>query len=213
MSEPFNPYHHTLYYEIQENGALINHHDYKANRFWKSYDLDSKGNFLITKVFEPKHLAWEDEKLHRLRVITSASKSNILIVHNHLSPLDHDVLNRLTELSSQNYFTSRIDKKMQLSSYAIAYHTKKFIDFTGDLNSEIYPKMADEQVLENLSQRIVQSNEVVKLIKNCIHIAYEDMAFSDFDNTPKKQVKNSWNQIASEDKILIIKLLEKYGLL
>lgn len=212
MSEPFNPYHHSLYYEIQENGEVINHHEYKPNRFWKRYDLDADGNVLISKVFEPKKLSWDEEKQHRLKIIIQANRDNILINHNHLSPIDEDVLGHLTQMGVQNYFTLRLDKKCQLSSYAIAYHTKKFINFASPVNNQVYSKIVNPEVLENLCKRIVISNEKIQTIKNCIHVAYEDLVFSEFDNAPKKQVKNSWNQIATEDKIVITNLLAKYGL-
>ncbi|MEQ1723160.1 MAG: hypothetical protein ABL930_08275 [Pseudobdellovibrio sp.] len=207
LSEPFNPYHHKMYYELKLNGELVNHSSYSEGLFWLDYKLDEKNNISAEKKYEINTLDWHSMVRNRKNLILEKNDENIVVMHNHVSPLDEDIFLLLINQATHNYYTYRKDKRNQLASYALAYHTKNFIKFSGDTNEGQYSHIVKREVLEDLCLRITESEKRMQSVLKYLKIAYEDMSFVDFPSAPVKQFKNSWEQLQSEDKTIIDELL------
>jgi hypothetical protein len=90
--------------------------------------------------------------------------------------------------------------------------TKNFIKFGGNTNETQYSNIVNPEVLEDFCCRISESEKRMQTVSKHLRIAYEDMSFVDFPNSPIKQFKNSWEQLQTQDKKIINDLILKYRL-
>lgn len=207
-SEPFNPYHFNLHYELTPAGKVLSHQEFRPNSFWKRHFLDENNFLKVENVYSRKNFSWQDYTQQTLRILKNISPEMTLILHNHLFPMEDQHFQACLQNCIQNYYTFRRDLKSQLASYAIAYHTKEFVNFFSDRKETIFSdEIADAVVLKNLLMRIQKSKDRISTIENYIEVPFEEIDFFEFEHGPKKQNVDSWNQLCSKDQELILSLL------
>lgn len=205
LSEPFNPYHHKMYHQITPHGVL-NHQNYIEGSFYKKLVLKD-GLLMVEKIYAENAASRDQEFLEKLQVIRHAN--NTLVIHNHISPLDPNILNDLLQISEKNYMLIREDLWLQIASYMIAYHTKKFVSFAGQIEqSRFDTSIVNERILLDLVARIKTQRLIIDR-KNFPFdlVKYEDIQFKDDEDLPKKQNLNAWDRLCSTDQKIVSKVV------
>lgn len=205
ISEMFNSNLYNIY--LTENDGTIKFtKEYSKDSFYTEFALQD-GKIIETHVNSERFRTVEEEESYRYSLLDyiDTEKFNV-IFSNHASPISIKSFNKLKALSSENYFLSRINLQKLMESYAIAYTTKKYIQYghSKDITLEID---IDERVYKNLAFRIKCWENLNK--ENGIIVYYEDIDFSEYSNLqhmPSKQYE-SQTVIFSENNKQIIKLL------
>ncbi len=209
LSEPFNQYHYGLYHE-QTESSFFNHQEYQSGRFYKNLIL--KDGIVVTeKIYEKKSQTMEEEFQHKRDLILKAECD--LIIHNHVAPLAEDIFSFLLKIGQKNYMLCRKDIKQQLASYAIAYHTKKFVDFKQpekSLNFET--SIIQIQPLIDLLGRIKIQKQILDQFPDPFEVVYyEDIEFTEFLESPKKQNQDAWKSLCTSDQEVIAGLINNFS--
>ena len=209
LSEPFNQYHYGLYHE-QTESSFFNHQEYQSGRFYKKLVL--KDSLVVTeKVYEKKSQTMDEEFQYKRDLILRAECD--LIIHNHVAPLSEDIFSFLFEIGQKNYMLCRKDIKQQLASYAIAYYTKKFVDFKQpekSLNFET--SIIQTQPLKDLLSRIKRQKQIMDQFPEAFEVVYyEDIEFTDYLESPKKQNKDAWKSLCTSDQEAIAGLINNFS--
>ncbi len=209
LSEPFNQYHYGLYHE-QTDSSFYNHQEYQNGRFYKKLVL--KDGLVVTeKIYEKKSQSMEEEFLYKRELIQKAECD--LIVHNHVAPLSDEIFNFLLDIGHKNYMLCRKDIKQQLASYAIAYHTKKFVDFKTPKESlNFETSIVQTQPLKDLLGRIKKQRQIMEQFPNTFEVInYEDIQFTEYLESPKKQNQDAWKSLCSSDQECISGLINDFS--
>lgn len=203
LTEPFNRFHMDLYYMVDKNGLITNHHEYLEGSFYKNY-LFKNGRILTEKRFEPRTRNIEEEEHYIISLLEKLDFNLTYIIHNHVSPMSVDVLNKLMAIG-KNIFIYRKDKVAQLASYAIAYKNKEFVRYSNTEKFREKITITDYEPLRNLIQRI----KVWDALPKETIVAYEDIDFYQTAGMPIKQVKDYRDVLTEESIEQITYLLNK----
>lgn len=207
LSEPFNQYHYGLYHE-QTESSFINHQEYQPGCFYKKLVL--KDGLVVTeKIYEKKSQTMEEEFKDKRELIQKAEGD--LIVHNHVAPLSEDIFNFLLGIGQKNYMLCRKDIKQQLASYAIAYHTKRFVDFKQPEKSLNFENsIIQTQPLKDLLSRIKKQKQIIDKFPGTFDVVYyEDIQFTEYLESPKKQNLDAWKSLCTSDQEVIAQLIKE----
>lgn len=193
ISEMFNPWHMTCYYSIEKDSVLNNGSVYVPDKgyFYGEYTLDDSGSIQIKKVFGKRTKGIDEELISRKNVLYNMNHEQNIVFHNHIHPIDQEVLSHLTTIAEKNVYIYRRDKRAQLASYAIAFTTKRFAKLHCDQRNdyELIDDLSDIACasIKNLCERIKVWESTEKFGEI---IAYEDIDFYENENTIRKQVKD-----------------------
>jgi hypothetical protein len=195
-----NLYHYT------ENDKILNLHHYVDGAYYKKYSVKN-GMLIIKNEYASRHRTIEQEEQYLIELLYSLKDPRTLIMHNHVDPINPEILNRLTELASENIYIHRLDKRQQLASYVIAYSTKQFSAWNKSAISDEVVSDINPIVIENLMNRIKSWD---KLQKNGKIVTYEETLE---DSTPVpilKQNTNHYSRISTNMIDLIERLVIEY---
>jgi len=200
LTEFFNQYHMNIYHMMLSYSKRINLYSYSTESWYDDYSIID-GKISIQKKFEKRVRSVEEEEEYRIHLFNQIDTNFNYILHNHVSPINEKISKLLTEVAEKNIYIYRKDKRAQLASYAIAFSTKQFVQYSYREELGIVSDI-DIMPLENLVKRIKVWDS---LIKDNI-VAYEDIDFFDNQYWPKKQNKD-WRQRLSSNMINIIENL------
>lgn len=206
VTEMFNRYHMNMYHVRDSAGAIRNYHQPIENGFYKEYFLDSN-NFLNKKdVYNVRARTIEQEEEYCFELLKKVNKDQILIMHNHIDPINDNIRNWLLANADKNYWIYRKNKKLQLASYAVALSTKKFAAFNKAAIS--YEPVADCDLgpLKNLIRRI----KVWDSFEKNNMIAFEDIDFFDAPGFPLDQNTDPWARLSVNMQTSIEALVSNY---
>jgi hypothetical protein len=202
LSELFNQNLMSIYHT--SNGHRLNHVNYSKGCYYNEYYINN-GNILIKPIFGQRKRTVDEEELHRIELFEQINLDKTYILHNHVSPINKKVLEQLVQKADKNIYIYRKDKRAQLASYAVAFSTKKFAQFSGKADIGTVEDI-DESHLVNLINRIKIWDQ---LPKQDI-IAYEDIDFIDNEGWPIKQTPDYKSRLSNNMISLIDKLVSEY---
>lgn len=206
ITEMFNQYHMNMYHVKGEDGSIRNYHEFVPNGFYKEYYLDDQ-NFLTRRtVCAPRVRDIESEEKYCVDLLNRVNKNQILVMHNHIDPINSDIRDYLIKNADKNIWIYRKDKRQQLASYAVALSTKKFAAFTKAAVSYELVADTDRSSLDNLIRRIKVWNNLPKTDT----IAFEDVSFYDYEGFPVDQNIDPWARLSDKMKSIINDIVEKY---
>jgi len=203
ITELFNRYHMDMYHK-EENGKIFNLHEYENGFYYKSYFIKNK-ILTFEKVYEKRIRNIIDEENYLINLLDSLDLEQTYIFHNHVAPINPNILEKLTEMAVKNIYIYRKDKRQQLASYAIAYSTKQFALFNPQANSVGLVNDINKSVLENLVNRIKIWDS---LTKNGEIVSYEDSLEISVPVPVYKQNVDHKTRL-SENMLNIIEILAK----
>lgn len=176
MIEFFNTFHMNMYRKLV-NGNLTNLHTYVPGAFYTSFDLN---NNQITKsnIYSERHRNVQAEEQYRTSLLLEHDFDKFpIVMHNHVLPINPEVYRILYDRADNNIFIHRESLIDQLSSYAVAYHTKVFAEFpNGTRIQNISNITIADGVLEYLVERINHWHTIDKSLDTIVK--YEDIDFS-----------------------------------
>jgi hypothetical protein len=197
-----NIYH----YVDPETSIMTNHHQYSPGMYYREYYLED-GFLKIKKIFSSRSRSIEEQELYVIDLLQAVNDKQILIMHNHVDPINPAVRSMLMNMG-KNIYIHRRDKRQQLASYAIAYSTKQFSNFTNRQTSTSLVEDIDPNVLDNLMKRI-QLWDILEKGNNQV-IAYEDIDFIEIPNFPFKQNKDHSSRLSDKMQAVIDNLVTDY---
>ena len=206
VTEMFNRYHMNMYHVRDPVGAIRNFHQPVENGFYKEYYLDSN-NFLSKQdIYGVRTRTIDQEEQYCFELLKKVNKDQILIMHNHIDPINNDIRTWLLANADKNYWIYRKNKKLQLASYAVALSTKKFAAFNKAAIS--YEPVQDCELapLENLIRRIKVWDSFEKTDK----VAFEDIDFFDAPGFPLDQNTDPWSRLSIKMQKYIETLVNSY---
>jgi len=203
----FNRYHMNIYHHVDpETSIITNHHRYSPGVYYRDYYLED-GFLKIKKIFSPRVRSIEEQELYAVGLLPAVSNKQILIMHNHVDPINPAVRSMLMSIG-KNIYIYRKNLRQQLASYAIAYSTKQFANFNNRQPSTSLVEDIDSNVLHNLIRRI-QIWDTLEKDNNQV-IAYEDIDFIEIPNFPLKQNKDHNSRLSDKMKAVIDQLATDY---
>jgi len=208
ISELFNKNIYTYYYK-DEGGKIYFLKDYGPGCFYNEYSLDTNDGLIETRVYEERTRSPIDEEMHRISLVRKVNKGHVMILSNHVSPINEDIYKELCKLADRNIYLHRKSIKDQLSSYGISFATKQFISFTEDY-VPIKNINVDKRVLDNIAYRILVWHTLDKSKGEIID--YDSINFDQYvsDDMPKLQNKESAFEALDDETRNHILQLEEY---
>jgi hypothetical protein len=203
VTEMFNQYHMDIYHFIH-NGKVINSHTYTEGSFYKDYFIDN-GTIAFKKVFGEQIRSRNEEEAYRIDLFNQITSDIPLILHNHVAPINDQIRQHLINIAEKNIYIYRKDKRAQLASYAIAFSSKQFVQFSDKEETGVVDDI-DPVPLENLIGRIKIWDQLPKQQV----VAYEDIEFFNKYNWPKKQNKDYRVRLSDNMISLINSLVSEY---
>ena len=206
VTEMFNHYYMNMYQVRDLTGAVKNYHQPVAGGAFKEYFLDNM-NFLSKKdIYGIRTRSVEQEEQYCFELLKKVNKNQILIMHNHIDPINNDIRSWLLAEADKNYWIYRKNKKLQLASYAIALSTRKFAAFNkAAISYESVPDCSFAP-LENLIRRI----KIWDSYEKTDVIAFEDICFFDAPGFPLDQNTDPWDRLSSKMQAFIETLIDNY---
>ena len=206
ITEMFNQYHMNMYHVKGQDGSIRNYHEFVPNGFYKEYYLDDQSYLTRRTVFAPRVRDIESEEKYCVDLLNRVNKNQILVMHNHIDPINSDIRDYLIKNADKNIWIYRKDKRQQLASYAVALSTKKFAAFNKAAVSHELVADIDPGPLYNLIRRI----KVWDTIPKTDTIAFEDVSFYDYEGFPVDQNIDPWSRLSDGMKLIINGIVEKY---
>lgn len=206
VTEMFNRYYMNMYQVRDLTGAIKNYNQPVVGGSFKEYFLDSM-NFLSKQdIYGVRARTIEQEEEYCFELLKKVNKDQILIMHNHIDPINDNIRNWLLANADKNYWIYRKNKKLQLASYAVALSTKKFAAFNNAAIS--YEPVADCDLgpLKNLIRRI----KVWDSFEKNNMIAFEDIDFFDAPGFPLDQNTDPWARLSVNMQTSIEALVSNY---
>ena len=197
ITEMFNPHHLNIYRLINSGGSITNCHSYKDGSRYDEYYLDDNGVLDTTPMFQERSRTVEEEHEYRKQLLYNMSPDSRVVFHNHVDPIDPDVLKYLTSIADKNIYIYRKDKLAQLASYAIAFISKRFAQHT---RTQLQYESIDELPVDVIKQLLKRIAVWESIEKNGEVIAYEDINFYEESGMLYKQVKD-YTKILSPNAI------------
>jgi hypothetical protein len=198
-----------LYYNFDpETSIITNHHQYAPGMYYREYYLED-GFLNIKNICSPRVRSIKEQELYVIDLINQVSDKQILIMHNHVDPIDPYVRSRLMS-KGQNIYIYRKDKRQQLSSYAIAYSTKQFASFNKEhtTTNTLIAKDLEPSILHSVIKRIQVWDKLEKGREQIV--AYEDIDFREIPNFPCKQNKDHNSRLSDKMITMINELVINY---
>jgi len=204
LNELFNKNNTDLYYYKSSSG-IENHHSYFDGCFYKDYYIQDE-ILSIRDVFEKRSRSPRDEEAYLIDMLDNYNDKRIIIMHNHVDPIDESIRKHLSDTAYRNIYLYRKDKRAQLSSYAIALSTKQFVAFKpSQISTGIVPDI-DAISLVRLIDRI----KIWDSLEKEESIAYEDITFIEIPGLPIRQNHNHRNRLSDKMNNIIDELVSEY---
>lgn len=189
VSEMFNPYLMDLYRE-NVDGLIKNHHRYVPGTYYEEYTVQDGILTVSSLVDKIRQRAPNEEMQYRSRLIQDLSNKNKLVFHNHVHPIDQDIMEKLISIAEKNIWIYRKDKRAQLASYAWAFTTGVFADFSGVEKKHRGEKLVDTLPTQQLKNLVDRIKIWEKIDKPGNIVAYEDINFFNGPGLPVKQLQD-----------------------
>lgn len=215
LTEPFNRNHMDMYHFLDDRGSIINYHHPISGGFYTEYFLDSKNFLNKRKVYDNRIRTPREEELYIYGLLKSRNPDQLLIIHNHVDPLNEEIRDYLLDSADKHIWLYRRDKKRQLASYAIAISTKKFAAFKKpDIFNEKLEKIKDcnLEALQSLIRRIILWHSFYKTSPNSEVVAFEDISFFEEDGLPYDQNFDPWTRLTEGVQDIINQLIDEHQL-
>lgn len=212
LHEPFN---HPFYFLIDKDEKFQVYLEYINGTCWRRPNSETGNIDLCYYKMNISIDEWHKEWIKYIRI----SKQDI-ICRNHIIPTSDVSLDFLSTFSDKIFYTYRKNTHEQVASYVIALYTKEFACYKSERSNQdsiFNDSIIDNRILniiDNFSSDISKSAGIVKrYFPNCEWIDYESMPFENTKNgMPVKQNKSAFDRLASNDKSIILNILEKYGI-
>ena len=217
VNEMFNQYYMHTYREVQA-GSVLTHTEWAPLRVHDEYSVVD-GMLHRTVVDTPRTRTREQEHAYRIHLLHQLNPSQPLLFHNHVAPIDESVRDYLTRIAHTNIYTWRQDRLAQCASYAIAYATRVFAQFTPRETVPLQSGMITEIDMPSLRNLVARIRTWDTITKHGRCIAYEDMPFNDtplstppLSGLPVKQIADYTTVLAPSACEQIRELLVDWGL-
>jgi hypothetical protein len=206
ITEMFNRYHMNMYHVLGEDGSIRNYHEFVNNGFYKEYYLDENNYLTRRTIYEPRVRDVDAEEKYCVDLLNNVNKDQILVMHNHVDPINTEIRDYLINNAHKNVWIYRRNKREQLASYAVALSTKKFAAFNKAAVSHEPVADIDRRPLDNLMRRI----KVWDSLPTTDSIAFEDIPFYDDDGFPVDQNIDPWIRLSDNMKSIINEIVAQY---
>ena len=206
ITEMFNRYHMNMYHVRGDDGSIKNYHEFVPNSFYKEYYLDDR-NFLNRRsVYSSRTRDIDAEEKYCFELLTNVNQNQILVMHNHVDPINTEIRDYLINATHKNIWIYRKNKHQQLASYAVALSTKKFAAFHKTAVSYEPVEDIDRGPLDNLMRRI----KVWDSLPKTDVIAFEDIQFYEESGFPVDQNIDPWARLSENMKSIINEIVKQY---
>jgi hypothetical protein len=208
LRQYLNEFNMRSYWKSGDPDLLYN---FEANAKYQEYFLEPLGKKITSKsIQEPRWRTLKQEELHRIDLLEKHNlKKYPIFVYQHISPMSVEAFSYLRNRATRNIFLYRENFIDQLSSYALAMHTKIFRKQGAGHNVPVLKDVTvDRQVLLNLTERIKHFHEIDKT--GCELISYESIDFTKRKNTEKLNKVRPFDQLSSQTKLDILELKEEF---
>lgn len=213
LSEIFNPYHLTIY-KKKESDSVLNLQQYEHGSYYEDYQIVD-GELKKVEVFGHRGRNASEEERYRLELVKQLMAMDIpLVIHNHVHPLNPEIYQFLHQKADRNIFIGRKDVLKQVASYAVAYASKVFAQFSEEnLSEKMKNIQIDDKVIENLISRIKFWDALDKT--NAEIVYYEDIDFNEHQpfqaRLPRKQnLTSAMDKLSSDSQAKIRKMVDDY---
>lgn len=207
LNEMFNPRHMNMYHlHDTVSDSFLNHHRFVDGSFYHDYYLDDQGFIQKRRIYAERSRSPAEETEYLKTLIHNRNPQQVLILHNHIEPIDTGVRQYLLHEAKENIWIHRRNKTQQLASYAVAMITGRFVSF--GLNPCQLPLDRDcnPMALINLMQRIrVWDSHVKSQV-----VAFEDIDFYHAPDFPRDQNHDPWTRCSAQTQSLIKQLVDDY---
>lgn len=196
LNELFNQNIYSYYYRnVDERIYFLK--DYSPGCYYEDFVLDSSGIIVSNKVYNTRSRSPLSEEQHRMELVRAASGRNVMVLSNHVSPINADIYKELYRIADRNIFLHRNNIKDQLSSYCISYATKQFVNFhsPGVLPDNICVELP---VIENIAHRILHWHSIKKSPLDEI-VSYESIDFGEHTDAGMPTVQYAGSSLSSLD--------------
>jgi hypothetical protein len=209
ITELFNPRHMGLYRTINDDGSITNHQQYVEGSRYDQYYLDNDNILCSIPIYSKRELNPTEEFEYRKHLLYNMGTDTHVVFHNHVDPIDKDILEYLTTIADENIYIYRKDRVAQIASYVIASVSKKFAKFKpNDVEYETIDNIPEQDVIEMIKR--IQTWD--RMEKQGYDICYEDIPFYSEQGMLYKQV-NDYKQVLSTNAVnQVLQLLDEYGL-
>jgi len=208
LRQYLNEFHLRSYFKRDDPDLLYNHEPYA---YYLEYYLDSLSKKIKTKnVFNKRWRNLEQEENYRIELLQKHNlKKYPILIHQHVSPMSIKAYSFLRSTATKNIFLYRENFVDQLSSYALAMHTKIFRKQGPNHNVPVLKDVTvDKQLLINLADRIKNFYTYDKTGAEIIK--YEDIDFKNLKTSEKLNVVPPFDQLSVQTKLDILELKEDF---
>lgn len=211
ISELFNQNIYS-YYHRNEDGRIYFLKDYSPGCYFHDYRLQD-GRIVEEKVYSLRDKTPEEEEARRIELVRNTDKNSILILSNHVSPINPDIFNELKSVADRNIYLYRENVIDQIASFCVSFKTRHFISFS-DPGTVLRDLNVDIRVVDNIVQRIIAWRELDKT--NGEIIEYSQIDFSEYIDEGMPRAQNldfpAINMLDKETKDYIFTIVNEKGL-
>ena len=179
ISELFNQNIYSYYYK-NEDGRIYFLKDYGPDCYYLEYKMQD-GLIVEEKIYAPRTKTPWEEEAHRIELVRSTDRYSVLILSNHVSPIDPDIFSELRSSAIRNIYLHRENIIDQIASFCVAFKTKHFISFS-DSGTTLRDLKVDPRVIDNIVERIIAWRELDKSAGEIVEYSQIDfLEYTDVD--------------------------------
>jgi len=211
LTEMFHVHHMDMYHLRNADGSIQNFHHYIPNGFYVEFFIDDTGNIKKRSITGERTRTVKQEEEYCFDLIKQFNGSQVLILHNHVEPINPSIMQYCIDKADKNIWIYRKDKVQQLASYAVALGTKKFASFRKQVHTNEVAPDCEIELLERLVKRIkLWDSLTADKRDNDEIICFEDIKFYDRIGFPYDQNLNPLEKLSDNIKQVILQLVSDY---
>ena len=207
LKQYFNPYELTHYIKANDTDYIANFETYA---YFTEFYMNPLVNRINKKNITSRRWRTLNQEIdYRIDLLEKHdNKKYPLLVSQHISPIDLKAYTYLRSVATKNIFLYRRNFIDQLSSYALASHTKIFRKAKDHQIPVLTNVFVERQILKGMAEKIKEfwkhdmtGGELV---------AYEDINFQQYKKISKLNVVPAFEQLSSQTKLDILELDEEF---